>query len=55
MEMKLVEYGFQDWQIKGLLTRGKLNTTHGIYRLTKDGKLYLQKKVNGKCKIVQKI
>lgn len=42
MENKLLEYGFSDEQVKILIKKGKIQTTHGTYVL-KGNKLELNK------------
>lgn len=42
MDKKLLNYGFQDWQVKILLSNKVLDSVHGQYNL-KDDKLYLTK------------
>ena len=50
MRDKLLNYGFQDWQIEKLMKDKELDTVHGIYTLDGEDNLFLTQ--DGETKIV---
>lgn len=51
MQEKLLNYGFQEFQIAKLLKTKKIDTTHGIYTL--EGSKLLLETIEGYTKEVQ--